>query len=446
VVSAAFAASYACTRPWRGEAMIWRGGNGIFFHRAMCAGGVILAITSYCSAGETLIHSFHGGGKGAFPNGIVAIPGTLDQFIGTTSSGGRGGAGTVFTVDQNGKLEVLHSFAQGSVNGEYPHAPVISDGEGGWYGTTEEGGIPHFGNVFRIDGAGKYSTIYSFAGGTDGVGPVASLIRDGSGNLYGTTPFGGSKANCEQSFAGCGTVFKVAPDGSETVLWRFQGGADGAEPLSELVADSAGNFYGTTTQGGGYSDKFYQYGCGTVFKLTPQGQESILYAFKCGTDGAAPEGGLLMDHSGNLYGTTRSEGCANSFCGTVFKLTPDGEEIILYTFSGDQGVSPLATLTADPKGNLYGTAWQGGVYGGGSVFEITADGMEIDLHEFKGGRHDGSYPRSRLVLDGQGNLFGTTTQGGEGNECRNQISTCGTIFEFTAADLNGIRAGMLRRP
>ena len=425
--------------------MIWNDETcGIFVRRAICAAGAMLAVTGSCSSDEIFLHRFHGGGRGAYPTGIVAAPenGVLNKFIGTTISGGSGKAGTIFTIDRAGNMKILYSFNVVSKDGGYPLAPVVSDGKGGWYGTNGEGGTYPYGDVFRLDKHRNYSVLYSFAGGNDGESPSASLIKDGAGNLYGTTQFGGSKASCQQSFAGCGLVFKIAPDGTETVLWRFQGGSDGAVPLSELVRDAAGNLYGTTSEGGGHSDSFYQYGCGTVFKLTPQGQESILYAFKCGVDGADPEAGLLRDSRGNFYGTTYSEGCI-SFCirGTVFKLTPDGEETVLYTFPENQGASPRATLTADPDGNLYGTTWQGGR--GGSLFEITANGHEIDLHEFKGGKRDGAYPIGRLVLDGEGNLFGTTEQSGAGKNCINQITTCGMVFEFTAAELNAIRAKAL---
>ncbi|MGH6838940.1 MAG: choice-of-anchor tandem repeat GloVer-containing protein [Methylocella sp.] len=184
-------------------------------------------------------------------------------------------------------------------------------------------------------------TFCSLPGCTDGRQPQAGLIADSNGNLYGTTTNGGSgtSAACTNGLGevlGCGTVFKLSPSGTETVLYSFTGGTDGGFPFAGLIADSSGNLYGTTLAGGVSGE-------GVVFKLTPSGTETVLYSLTGGSDGGAPEGGLTADSSGNLFGTTTIGGgststrCANGFgepigCGVVFKLTPSGTETVLHSF------------------------------------------------------------------------------------------------------------------
>ncbi len=186
------------------------------------------------------------------------------------------------------------------------------------------------------------SVLYAFTGSPDGQAPMGGLILDAAGNLYGTTQNGGTSAACAENYGGtCGTIFKLAPDGTETTLYSFQGGADGALPQSVLVRDLAGNLYGTTLMGG--TGVCYQggsgYGCGTVFRLDPAGQETILHTFSLTTsDGALPYAGLRRDKAGNLYGTTTYGGIStdpvgtcNAYggCGTVFKIDPAGNETVL---------------------------------------------------------------------------------------------------------------------
>jgi uncharacterized repeat protein (TIGR03803 family) len=209
--------------------------------------------------------------------------------------------------------------------------------------------------VFKIDGAGNYTVLYSFTGGVDGGSPLAGLIFDSKGNLYGTTIGGGALS--------AGVVFKVDTSGNETVLYSFTGGADGGFPFGGVVLDSKGNLYGTTN-GGGAS------GAGVVFKIDKSGSETVLYSFTGGNDGAYPLWvTLARDAAGNLYGTTVGGGTSNA--GVVFKVDTSGNETVLYSFTGgDDGGNPRVGVTLGPDGNLYGTADSGGASSAGAVFEI----------------------------------------------------------------------------
>jgi len=312
-------------------------------------------------------------------------------------------------------LTDLHDFMGGS-DGSGAQNDLIMDASGNIYGTTwgQYDGAGD-GNVFEIAADGTYSVLYSFAGGSDGSHPGAGPVMDQSGNLYGTTYQGGG-GGCAGS--GCGTVFKLAPDGTESVLHAFNG-SDGENPLSRLIADASGNLYGTTVQGGTNS-------CGTVFRLAPDGSNfTTLFNFRSlrVKDGCYPNAGLVADTSGNLYGTTANGGAKN--IGAVFKLAPDGTETVLHSFrkKGQLGDYPVAALTIDAAGNLYGTTQEGGAKktNYGTVFEITAGGAFSVLHAFDG--TDGSQPLADLYLDQSGDLFGTTSYGGEYNY--------GTVFELT---------------
>lgn len=291
-------------------------------------------------------------------------------------------------------------------------------------------------------------TLHNFSSPDQGYLPRGDLLVDQSGNLYGTTANGGNFENsCRDG--GCGTVFELAPDGTETVLYAFAGAPDGSLPLAGLIADQAGNLYGTTASGGGGSvDHCGGLGCGTVFKLAPDGTETVLYAFQgAGGDGFYPAGDLLLDQAGNLYGTTQSGGnvkCGGYGCGTAFELAPDGTETVLHIFKGGtDGAWPgwgigSAGLIADQSGNLYGVTYAGGGsgcggYGCGTIFRLAADGTETILHSFRGGHHDGSNPAGSLTMDDAGNLYGTTLEGGSlgPRRCSNDGYTgCGTVFEL----------------
>ena len=246
--------------------------------------------------------------------------------------------------------------------------------------------------------------LYSFTGGADGANPQAGLIRDFRGNLYGTTISGGNRV-CGAA-PDCGVVFKLSPTGEETVIYAFTGGADGGIPLAGLIKDAKGNLYGTTSVGGDLKCS-----CGTVFVIDTAGKERVLHSFTGGNDGSMPFAGLARDVEGNFYGTTFYGGPSN--LGTVFKVDSGGNETVLYSFTGiPDGASPRAGVIAQSTegGNvkLYGTTSQGGTEGVGTVFELD-NGRETILHSFNALNGDGIGPIGLLEAGG---FYGTTVAGG----------------------------------
>lgn len=348
-----------------------------------------------------------------------------------------------FSCAEAKTFTTLHSFA-GSPDGALPlTADLVMDKSGNLYGTTETGGNanskcqgPGCGIVFKLAPGGAETVLYSFCAQkncSDGANPYAGLIADQNGNLYGTTFQGG--AGC--SGVGCGTVFKIAPGGTETVLYTFCSKtrcSDGRTPYAGLVMDKSGNLYGTASGGGANCSGF---GCGAVFELTTNGIETVLYSFcaqkKC-ADGRNPISTLLMDARGNLYGLTNEGGTSDS--GTVYEITPGTGETVLYSFCSqqncDDGTVPMGGLIADKSDNLYGTASQGGANDEGTVFELSAGGTYSVLYTFCAqiqNCSDGAGPVAGLVADGAGNLFGTTASGGGGAKCPAQYG-CGAVFKL----------------
>lgn len=370
---------------------------------ALIAAGLVMALLSAPSAvqanEERILYSFRGGADGANPNaGLVADH--RGNLYGVTNGGGAYNLGVLFKMTK-GRNRVLHSFGAAG-DGASASCRLLIDEAGNLYGTTDGGGTSFLGTVFKLATDKTYTVLHSFTGGSDGAGPVSDLIADASGNLYGTTNAGGT-GNCT---GGCGTVFKVTSDGQETVLYSFEGGLDGTNPKSGLVADAEGNLYGTTFFGGTNLR-------GTVFKLTPAGEKTILYSFTGGTDGDHPYTDVVMDAAGNLYGTTQFGG---GF-GNVYKLAPDGVETVLYAFAGGtDGSSPNADLIIDAAGNLYSTLINGGPFSLGQVYEVAPNGTKTNLHSFGAGG-DGSTPLGPLYQDAKGNLYGTTYYGGGGSGC-----------------------------
>jgi uncharacterized repeat protein (TIGR03803 family) len=321
---------------------------------------------------------------------------------------------------------VLHNFGSGK-DGQVPEAGLILDAVGNLYGTTFAGGIYGYGTVFELTagGAWREKLLHSFNNVGDGYNPEASLIFDAAGNIYGTTLSGGGSGSC---MGGCGTVFELtsATGGGwkEQILHAFTGnGTDGAAPLAGLVFDSLGNLYGTTGSGGAYQSEFDT--GGTAFELTPAAggkwKETILHSFGNGLDGNGPVAGLIFDAAGNLYGTTNASGGVDND-GTVFKLSrSDGggwKETILHNFklNGTDGDQPLGSVIFDAAGNLYGTTGIGGTYlYDGTVFELspsnTGRWREAILHSFGNGT-DGNFPTGNMIFDASGNLLGTTATGG----------------------------------
>jgi uncharacterized repeat protein (TIGR03803 family) len=269
--------------------------------------------------------------------------------------------------------------------------------------------------------------LHSFDG-ADGMWPESGLTMDAAGNLYGATPFGGG-GPCTHY---CGVVFTLDPQGTETVLHQFKGQGDGAKPNGGLLVDAAGNVYGTTSLGGNLTCG----GCGVVYEIPASNSstELVIHAFT-GSDGMAPYGGLIQDAAGNLYGTTCGGGASSH--GTVFKLDANRAETVLYSFNGGpDGACPKGTLVQDTAGNLYGTTSVGGDgsacsgYGCGVVFKLDPSGAETVLYTFTGGA-DGAVPSGRLLLDTAGNLYGITRAGGLLSVCSITVppaSGCGVVF------------------
>ena len=346
-------------------------------------------------ATETLLHSFAGNSDGSYPNSSLVAVKAL--FFGTTSNGGSGGCTKV-------------------------------DG---------------CGTVYTIDASGHETVVTTFKGGTDGEAPNQLLLDPDTTTLYGTTWYGGSSGCALKggNTTGCGTVFQLSPSDSEKVIYRFPGGVKGANPDSGL-SNFKSLFYGETAAGGKggcyYAD---QPGCGLIYSVTKSGDVKVIYTFAGGTDAGSPIGGLTP-YKGELYGTSSAGGarpaCGYSYgCGTVFKVTPSGKETVLHVFTGkrDDGSLPETGLVL-LNGAFYGTTRAGGTqdcgttayfFGCGTVFEITPSGVEKTIHNFGAGG-DGRYPSGLFVVNGV--LYGTTLGGGDSYK---HYGGFGTFFKMTAS-------------
>lgn len=412
-----------------------------WFSAASCYYGLALVLFATFAASlmpaQTLrvLHGFNDTPDGSAPwAGLVRD--AAGNLYGTTTLGGEYGYGMVFKVAKRGTswiLYPLYNFPQPGQGGDgaEPNAPVIIGPDGSLYGTTTMGGN-NYGTVFKLTPTAHVcqtticpwneTILYRFSGGSDGANPYSPVVLDAAGNIYGTTQSGGS--------ADQGTVFKLTRSGSgwtETVLYSFTGNPDGSQPESGLLLDGAGNLYGTTADGGANAS-------GTVFELVSSGggwAENILYSFGA-QDGYAPFGGLIFDRAGNIYGTTAYSYVGN---GTVFELSPSGGQwnftTLYFLTSGAPTVpGPVGTLLLDTHGNLYGTTFEGGLagcglgFGCGTVFELSpgsGDWTYNLLYQYSGGS-DGGFPVDGLVSDPQGNLYGSGWGGNLGN---------GVVFEWT---------------
>jgi uncharacterized repeat protein (TIGR03803 family) len=349
---------------------------------------------------------------------------------------------------------VLHAFTDGT-DGAVP-SPLIRDAQGNLYGTTKFGGIPTCGEdtcgtVFKVDSAGKETVLYRFEGGNNGSDPVAGLVRDAAGNLYGTTQGNGV-------VGGQSVIFKVDPRGQQTVLYVADG-PDASSLDSPLALDAHGNIYGMSPYGGN-SNCGDGGGCGTLFKITPAGKFTVLHAFT-ETDGRQPEGGLVLDSKGNLYGTTNFGGdlkCESlgygyrvPGCGTIFKLDRNRKFTVLHTFTGKVGEGggsfPLG-LTIDSAGSLYGIAQNGGhvikntnfEYGVGTIFKVDTSGRFDVLFTFvpctqppcTRGQVRNPVFASHLVRDSKGNLYGAEQSNNcaKGGGCLFRLDTKGNLTDL----------------
>ena len=395
---------------------------------AFRAATLVTLAAAVATAGENVLYNYQAGDGCAPYGGVISDP--AGNLYGTTY-GDRIHFGTVYqlTPGSGGAYAqtVLHTF-QGGAEGRNPVVGLVRDQAGNLYGTTPIGGTGNSGTVFEMTpgsgGTWTITTLYSFSGGNDGAEPYSPVILDSAGNLYGTTSQGGSTGN--------GTVFKLAPGAggwTYSVLYTFNGTDDGSWPNGTIVLDSADNLYGTTTQAG--AD-----GWGTVYKLAPGNggwNFTLLHTFTGNEDGADSEGGLTIDSKNILYGTTDGGGTGQS--GVVFQLRPNisalpgmtapWTETVLHAFTGgDDGGGADRGVVADQAGNLNGAA-EGGSAGFGVVYRMTPGSngwMQNLLYTFSGGA-DGRFPESRVMVDSAGNIFGTTIAGGS--------NTCGVAYEIT---------------
>jgi len=380
---------------------------------------VVLVLSPLAKAQTfTTIYNFTGGADGGNPYaGLIQDP--SGNLYGTTVNGGSGhyyNYGVVYEVDPVGTETVLHSFG-GYPDGGGPATPLVRDKSGNIYGTTSSGGND-CGVVFKIDSVGSESVLHTFTG-SDGCGPLQGLVRDKAGNLYGTT----APQLCTDC-SGYGTIFKVDNKGNFTLLHTFTGGSsDGLFPYyGHLTMDKSGNLYGLTWGGGAY-------GYGVLYELSKTGTFTMLHSFdNSSSDGCYPYGSVLIDKAGNFYGTT--SGCGSYYYGTIWKLSKNGKETILHNFAGSpsDGCTPYAGVTQDAKGNLYGvTTGCGTNYYYGTVYKLSAKGKLTLLHSFDG--VDGELPIGEVLTNSAGTLFGTTYYGGTSN-CRIYYSTCGTVWSY----------------
>jgi uncharacterized repeat protein (TIGR03803 family) len=360
----------------------------------------------------TTVHSFSGAdGTKSFAG---LLQGKNGNLYGTTYYGGANNDGEIFQITTAGKLTVLHSFR--GADGGYSYAAPVQGADGNFYGTTYLGGPKGDGTVFKMTPGGKLTTLHSFVG-ADGSQPLAGLAAGSDGNFYGTTNLGGSH--------GDGVVFKVTPSGQFTVLHNFcskAACADGQNSYAGLIQATDGSLYGTTLAGG-------TQGHGTVFRITKGGALTTLYSF-CSQSGCAdgefPQTGLLQASNGNLYGETILGGAYGS--GTIFELTLSGALTTLYSACSQSncpdGNYLYAPLVQAKDGNLYGIMQIGGANNSGTVFQITLSGALTTLYSFcsQAACADGQYPAAGLVQATNGNLYGTTADGGADGD--------GTVFRI----------------
>lgn len=315
----------------------------------------------------------------------------------------------------------IYSFT-GGADGNLPEAGVIQDSSGNLYGTTWWGGYQHYypfgyGVVYEVNSSGTETVLHTFCtptqcyvGNYDGMWPIAPVVRDKAGNFYGTT-YGG---------VDYGTVFKIDTGGTETVLNNFYRGSNGCLPAQGLITDNSGNLFGTTSECGstGYP------GNGTIFKMDSAGNFSVLHSF-VGSDGAYPYyGHLVMDKKGVIYGVTAMGGAYDA--GVLYKLTKDGRFVVLHSFGGtSDGCYLWGTVARDKAGNLYGTTHSCGSNGYGAIWKVSKKGKESILHDFAGYPADGCYPFAGVARDVKGNLYGVTSGCGADN--------WGTLYELSAS-------------
>lgn len=401
----------------------------IFSHLPASLFAVLALMNATTAETFQIVHTFNGADGGGGVHAVVFD--RAGNLYGTSAlGGGEGGCqcGSVFELTPSGygqwKEKILYSFTRDSQDGRIPDSGVVFDRAGNLYGETYSGGTYGQGAVYRLRPNATDSwtedILYSFPGKTGGSNPSGGLVFDAAGNLYGVAYVRNG---------GLAFQLKPNPDGtwSYQVVYQFLGGNDGAYPAG--LASGPGNvLYGATGSGGGAGCS--SLGCGTVFMLAPNSSggwsETILYRFSGGLDGSQPISGVVLDSSGNIYGTTGYGGyvCPGDGmgCGVVYKLSPQADgswrETVLHVFGhGTDGFQPWGPVSLDLHGNLYGTTFFGGSFGHGTVFELSKDSSgrwhEKQLHSFTGAA-DGLSPRERLELNKSGNLYSSASGGATG--------------------------------
>jgi uncharacterized repeat protein (TIGR03803 family) len=382
------------------------GSSTMFVALWLCASGSQMAAQTF-----TTLLGFDGTDGANSTAGLVRA--TDGNFYGTTSEGGTNNDGTVFRISPSGALTTIYSFCSKSAcsDGANPMGALIQASDGNLYGTTGSG------TVFKITLRGTLTTL----GGTGGQSPLVGLVQGKDGNFYGTTARGGANTcTLRPGYrVSCGTVFKITPSGTVTTLASFSQ-ANGFTPSSPLIQATDGNFYGTTPDGGANYPGF-----GTVFKVTPSGTLTVLHSFD-GADGEKSFAALVEGRDGNFYGTTSFGGGNANYGGTVFKITASGTLTTLHSFGSGDGTGASAGLLQATDGNFYGTTSGFGVSNTGTVFKITPAGALTTLHTFAG--TDGELPYSTLVEGANGDLYGTT-EFGASSACS---EGCGTVFSVAA--------------
>jgi uncharacterized repeat protein (TIGR03803 family) len=399
---------------------------------------------------------FNGTFNGGLPIGELLLD-SQGFVYGATTLGGEEygecvpgpGCGVLYKWG-HGRFTTVHDFTGQNPSIFFPSSGLIRDAQGNLYGETNGSSNAGFGTVYRLDPAGNINPLHSFI--EQESGPSGGLIQDAAGNLYGVTI-----GHCN-SGSGCGEVFRINPAGSETVLYTFpSGGDEGSNPQSALVQDAQGNLYGTTPFGGTRINVNDTLGSGVLFKLTPSGKMTVLHYFNGTSDGARPTN-IVRDPQGNLYGYASAGGCTlaagctsvggslaacteSGGCGVVYKYDTSGKFAVVYTFTGGtDGAVPVGIplLIGD---SIYGAtssgAYQGNIYcsasdGCGVVFKLNLNGTETVLHTFKGSGGDGMAPSSGLVVDEKGNFWGATSLGGaRSHTLESCVEGCGTLYTFT---------------
>jgi uncharacterized repeat protein (TIGR03803 family) len=447
-----------------------------WFSSATITPAILLALVIFASNlsaaewKEKVLYSFQGGNDGAVPAGGVVFDKQGNLYGATTYTSScptTFECGTVFELSPHQQKDgawtetTLHLFQGHNQNdGGSPEGGVILDANGNVYGTTAYGGsgpcillgtAVGCGTVYEMvppkqkGGAWTEKVLYSFRGNKDGQFPWGDLVFDAAGNLYGATQFGGGYGSCDSPYyQHCGTIFElIAPrtkggKWKEKVLYSFKNGKDGATPNGELVIDRKASIYGTTYSGGKQicTGGNGPVGCGVVFELISrtkgQWTEKVVHSFTGGKDGYRSSAGLVFDSVGNLYGTATAGGTSGE--GVLFRLAPPHKagapwtERLLHQFgTGTDGVLP-GGLVFDLSGRLYGVA-RGGKLPGGVVFRLAlqqGNHWTYALLYNLGGFPDGARPQAAPVFDGKGNVYGTTLEGGTGQNCQ---GGCGTVFE-----------------